>query len=199
VLFVAGLVLLVALPADATSPPTKEVGQLERQVAALKAKVARLQADRKKLRADLKLLGEAHDSALGRELVLKRHVVAFDPCPITRANGSEPPGSTFGAEFHGNGSIWVGMWTSNVVVWESEADGSIDAKFGWWRGVPGRLRIEGRRLDAQAPPLTAHVPDGYGESGFQATGITFPTEGCWEVIGRVGGASLTFVTLVLAA
>jgi hypothetical protein len=195
----AGLVLLLALPADATSPPRREVAQLERQVAALKAKVARFQTDRKKLRAELKLLAQAHASGLGREIVLKRHVAAVDPCPITRPNESEPPGSTFGAEFHDNGSIWVGMWDSNVVVWESEADGSIGAKFGWWRGVPGRLRIEGRRLDAPAPPLTAHVPDGYGESGFQATGITFPTEGCWEVTGRVGDASLTFVTLVLAA
>lgn len=131
--------------------------------------------------------------------MLKRHVAAVHSCPITRPNGSEPPGSTSGAEFHGNGSIWVGTWHSNIVVWEPEADGSIDAKFGWWRGVSGQLRIEGRRLDAPAAPLTAHIPEGYGNSGFQATGIIFPTEGCWEVTGRVGDASLTFVTLVIAA
>jgi hypothetical protein len=65
--------------------------------------------------------------------------------------------------------------------------------------VTGKLRIEGRRLDGPAPPLTADVPDGYGDAGFQASGIDFPTEGCWEVTGRVGSASLTFVTLVVAA
>jgi hypothetical protein len=71
-------------------------------------------------------------------------------------------------------------------------------KFGWWRGEAGALRIEGRRLDAPAP-LAARIPEGYGDAGFQASGILFPTQGCWEVTGRVGGASLTFVTLVLAA
>jgi hypothetical protein len=74
----------------------------------------------------------------------------------------------------------------------------VSAKFGWWRGVPGKLRVDGRRLDGQAPPLTAHIPDGYGDSGFQSSGITFPTKGCSRVTGRVGDASLSFVTLVLA-
>ncbi len=57
--------------------------------------------------------------------------------------------------------------------------------------------IEGRRLDAPAPSLRAHVPEGYGETGFQSTAIDFPSEGCWEVTGRAGAASLTFVTLVV--
>jgi hypothetical protein len=43
------------------------------------------------------------------------------------------------------------------------------------------------------------VPDGYGATGFQASAVSYPTEGCWEVTGRVGDASLTFVTLVLKA
>jgi hypothetical protein len=73
------------------------------------------------------------------------------------------------------------------------ADGSISVKLGWWRGVPGKLAISGRRLGASAPAMRAHVPDGYGARGFQATGLTFPTTGCWQVIGRVGQAKLTFV------
>ena len=77
-----------------------------------------------------------------------------------------------------------------------EEDGSIHAKLGWWRGVPGRLRITGRRLDAAAPPLRAHVPEGYGPRGFQPTGLVFPTVGCWRVVGRVGDARLTFVVKV---
>jgi hypothetical protein len=39
-------------------------------------------------------------------------------------------------------------------------DGSISAKLGWWRGVPGKLRITGRRLYIPAPPLKGDVPDG---------------------------------------
>lgn len=47
-----------------------------------------------------------------------------------------------------------------------------------------------RRLDASAPSLLAHVPEGYGNAGFQATGIIFPTEACREVTGKVAEASL---------
>ena len=77
-----------------------------------------------------------------------------------------------------------------------EDDGSIHAKLGWWRGLPGTLRITGRRLDAVAPPLAVHVPTGYGPKGFQPTGLVFPTVGCWRVVGRVGDARLTFVVKV---
>jgi hypothetical protein len=70
-------------------------------------------------------------------------------------------------------------------------------KFGWWRAVTGPLRITGRRLDGEAPPLRADIPSGYGDTGFQATGVIFPTEGCWQVTGTVAGSTLTFVTFVI--
>ncbi len=75
-------------------------------------------------------------------------------------------------------------------------DGSIHAKLGWWRGVPGALRITGRRLDGPARPLAAHVPAGYGRRGFQPSGLVFPTTGCWRVVGQVGNARLAFVVKV---
>ena len=76
-------------------------------------------------------------------------------------------------------------------------DGSFEMKWPWQRGVSGKLTIEGRRLDAPAPPLRADIPEGYGDSGFQSTALIFPTQGCWEVTGIVGNAQLTFVTLVV--
>jgi hypothetical protein len=65
------------------------------------------------------------------------------------------------------------------------------------RGISGRLSIQGRRLDASAPLLGAEVSDGYGDRGFQASGVIFPTEGCWEITGQVGTARLTFVNFVI--
>jgi hypothetical protein len=101
----------------------------------------------------------------------------------------------------GNKDLWVGgLGDDGVILADSrfvESDGSIGWKFGWWRIVPGRLTISGRRLDAPGPPLRASVPDGYGSQGFQASGVSFPTEGCWEITGSVGGSELTFVTFVL--
>jgi hypothetical protein len=45
--------------------------------------------------------------------------------------------------------------------------------------------------------LGSIVPDGYGEIGFQSSGIIFPTPGCWEITAQVGVSRLTFVTLVV--
>lgn len=95
-----------------------------------------------------------------------------------------------------NGKLAAGILPDGGSRATVEEDGSIHAKVGWWRGVPGRLRIAGRRLDGTAPPLDAHVPSGYGARGFQPTGLVFPTVGCWEVVGRVGVVRLRFVVRV---
>jgi hypothetical protein len=125
-------------------------------------------------------------------------------CPVTLANHSVPPNATGWEETdsHGNGKLWTGFWPYNLVIADSgyvAKDGAIGMKWPWWRGVRGELQIEGLRLDAKAPAITADIASGYGESGFQPSGINFPTEGCWRVTGSVGGATLTFVTLVVKA
>jgi len=128
---------------------------------------------------------------------------AFD-CPVTRPTVFDPPpgvapDALFGAgSSYGNGQLWVGgLGDGGLIVRRPNSDGSIGNKFGWWRGTEGSLRITGRRLDAPAAALRADVPSGYGRTGFQASGVSFPTEGCWQVTGQVGTATLTFVTLVL--
>jgi len=116
-------------------------------------------------------------------------------CAVTIANGRMPR-SGAGVN-HGNGSLWVGLSRDGVTVpGHIGQDGSLLTKFPWYRGVRGRLRITGARLDAAAPAAVADVPRGYGDRGFQASGIAFPSEGCWRVTGAVGRARLTFVTLV---
>jgi hypothetical protein len=124
-------------------------------------------------------------------------------CPVTRPNGSVPPGEsrTPGAQYHGNGAIWTDLWQKGVFVAGPDdvlADGSISMKFPWWRAVTGVLRVSGRRLDGPAPPLRARV-DSYGPTGFQSTAVYFPVEGCWEVTGKAADASLTVVLLVVKA
>lgn len=125
-------------------------------------------------------------------------------CPVTLPNGSIPEDARDWSpeNSYGNGKLWTQFWPYNVVIATPdfvEDDGSVRMKWPWWRGVSGELRIEGRRLDGDAQPIRAEIPPHYGASGFQPTGIFFPTEGCWQVTGSVGDASLTFVTLVLKA
>jgi len=102
---------------------------------------------------------------------------------------------------YGNDGLWVGGLGDGGVIDARPVfvadDGSIGWKLGWWRAVRGTLEISGRRLDAEAPPLAARVPDGYGSIDFQASGVSFPSEGCWEITGRVGDAQVTFVTYVI--
>lgn len=126
-------------------------------------------------------------------------------CPVTLPGHTGPAGARqaffgWGASY-GNGELWVGgLWPHGVIAASPglvDRHGRVGMKFGWWREVPGRLRIIGRRLDAPAPRLLADVPPGYGATGFQPSGLIFPTEGCWEVTGTVGHTSLSFVTFVI--
>lgn len=122
-------------------------------------------------------------------------------CPVSRPNGVTPPeGEAPGGNYLGNGRLWTVLWPKGMVVVPPDAvepDGGLGMKFAWWRGpdVHGALHITGHELTLGVP-VRAHVPDGYGDTGFQASGIVFPVEGCYEVTGEAGGAQLTFVTMV---
>jgi hypothetical protein len=129
-------------------------------------------------------------------------------CVVTTAQRATRPPTSVPASFnYGNARIAValsppsgrliaGRLPSGGYRAVIRKDGSINAKYGWWRSrARPKLRISGRRLDAPAPPLRASIPDGY-DRGFQATGVIFPTSGCWRVTGSVGTATLTFTVLV---
>jgi hypothetical protein len=95
-----------------------------------------------------------------------------------------------------DGRLRAGTFPDGGSIATINPDGTIWAKQGWWRGLPGVLRVTGRRLDAPAPPLRADIRGGYGTQGFIPVGLTFPTVGCWRVTGRLGPASLTYVVRV---
>jgi hypothetical protein len=128
-------------------------------------------------------------------------------CHVTVARAAtRPPASVPRSFDYGNASIAVALDPPNGRLVAGRLpgggsratinrDGTIWAKVGWWRAGSAKPVITGRRLDAPAPRLRADVPDGYA-AGFQATGLTFPTTGCWRVTGTFGKAHLTFTVLV---
>ena len=157
--------------------------------------------------------GSAEASAKGEPAgsarYLARPVTLADArrCPVTM--GHPVPSTVWWRDLlagwgsaYGNGSLWVGgLWPHGVVIMTRDdvgPDGRLGMKFGWYRLTSGYLTITGRRLDAPAPPASGLTfPGGYGLTGFNASGVLFPTEGCWQVTGRVGRAALTFVTFVI--
>ena len=106
-------------------------------------------------------------------------VAAQASCPITLPSTDPTP---YGSQvppvvsWYANDSLWGGL--TGHEPWHVGGN-----KVAWWRKVQGILVVEGKRLDAPAPPLQADVSGYYGLYGFQPSSITFPSTGCWEVTG----------------
>lgn len=124
-------------------------------------------------------------------------------CDVTVPNGATPPGEQRSTQHHGNGALWTSLSPDGELrlgvglPGEVTDHGEMTIKLPWWRGKIGRLRVTGRRLDHLSPDLRVRIPNGYGETGFQSTALTFPSEGCWQVSGQLGNSRLTFVVSVV--
>jgi hypothetical protein len=95
---------------------------------------------------------------------------------------------------HGNSVLWVFLPADGKIVPDDvETDGSMRAKFAWWRGVPGNFTITGHRLDGKAPPLRSKAGV-FADFGLTPGYLYFPTPGYWEITGQIQGRPpLTFI------
>jgi hypothetical protein len=123
-------------------------------------------------------------------------------CPVTEPEWVKPPEDSavsgspeFGYYYlNQDRSIWASAW------WEDAEDYPVTnseegIKVGWFRPAGATLEITGQRIDGDSEPLHAHVPCCY-PTRFQATGLYFPTAGCWEVNATAGESELSFVLRV---
>jgi hypothetical protein len=122
--------------------------------------------------------------------------LAVGGCPVTAPVTNEKPRNTNTAAFS---NAWYvspdrRLWASagsrrweggNKVLWERP---------GSRVEITGKLLIGGGRKSAGVPTITDGR--GYESLDYEASGLTFPTPGCWEVEARAEGSILTFVTLV---
>lgn len=125
-----------------------------------------------------------------------------DACPVTEAEWLLHPEDTavqgdptYGHYFtNKDGSMLASAWWVTSDEYTARADdGGI--KVGWFRPAGAELSITGERLDGEAPPLEASIPCCY-PTQFQATGIKFPTEGCWRVHATAAESELSFVVWI---
>jgi hypothetical protein len=125
-----------------------------------------------------------------------------DSCPLTEPVWIEHPEDSavqnppaFGYYYVNEDlSIWASARWSEDEEYPLRAGGNGN-KMGWFRPAGRELTISGHRLDGDAPPLEAHVPCCY-PTRFQASGVYFPTEGCWEVNAKATESELTFIVWV---
>jgi hypothetical protein len=131
--------------------------------------------------------------------VTKRPAVAVTP-PPTAGTGPNPSlqfRSGLNDFLYGNDALIVLLPNDGILRASDPARGlQGGVKFAWWRIARGELAITTRRLDATTAPQAADVPSGYGDTGFQVSGLNFPEAGCWQVSGTVGAKTLTFVVNV---
>jgi hypothetical protein len=125
------------------------------------------------------------------------------PCDTTAPNGVVAGSPERDASSYGNAALSVfGLWPAGTVVFRPGGpgfltrDGALGMKFGWNRGVAGALRVAGHRLDGDAGPLRFSANNGYGDIGFQASYLIFPTPGCWEVDARVSEREDSRIVLI---
>jgi len=126
---------------------------------------------------------------------------ASTACPVTEPEWVLPPDDAAVNDPPAHGyyyvnedqSIWASAWWFNQD--ENYLIPGEGIKIGWFRPEGAPLEITGQRLDGEAPALEASIPCCY-PTRFQATGLTFPTEGCWQVNATAEDARLSFVVQV---
>jgi hypothetical protein len=131
-----------------------------------------------------------------------------DSCHPTKPNGIVAGSSERNEGSYGNALLSVGpfgLWPNGTVIFKpggagfQTQDGALGMKFGWTRGIRGKLNVTGHRIDGDAPPVRFETGTPNSENGFLASYLIFPTPGCWEVTAQIddrADSRITFVTRV---
>jgi len=133
-----------------------------------------------------------------------------DSCHVTTTNGIVAGSSERNEGSYGNALLSVGpfgLWPNGTVVFKpggagfQTKEGALGMKFGWTRGIRGKINVTGRRIDADAPPLRfeTNQANDVHSTGFLASYLLFSTPGWWEVTAQVGDrqdSKIKFVTRV---
>lgn len=123
-------------------------------------------------------------------------------CPVTEPAWIEAPPDPavqgapgFGYYYvNDDASMWAAAWWfGEEAQWLRATEEGV--KTGWYRPAGTTLEITGQRLDGEAPPLHVHIPCCY-PTRFQASGLVFPTPGCWEVSATAADSALRFIVEV---
>jgi hypothetical protein len=105
----------------------------------------------------------------------------------------------------GNGFLMVTIPEDGVLAVQREPDGTLFDKLGWLpkKDWGGNLTVRGERLDGPGKMRVLRVNwghvyvNGRKGRGSWATPVTFSSEGCWRITGRVRDITLSYVVKVV--
>ena len=151
-------------------------------------------------------------TAMGQQNSPEQRPIPPASCPVTLAPAVPftPPGVPEMVKddivfWFGTEKLWTSLRRSGEVWgWKPRPAGTsnLTQKLFYYsvdydrhREGNADLKVTGRRLDADAPPLwTPPTTNALGEPyDAMATGVYMPTPGCWEITGEYKGQKLTFV------
>ncbi len=123
--------------------------------------------------------------------------------------GEHEWGANDNAFWLGTEKLWIALpKTGEVWGWVPHAPGhehDLTAKIFWGsvdfdyhRKEDYSLKVAGRRLDGDAPPLVVSKVTNalFVPYAVMLTGVWTPTPGCWEITGDYKGQKLTYVVWV---
>ncbi len=113
-------------------------------------------------------------------------------CPTSPLTSAPPP-SQAAAQFpaigwyqSNDGKLWAG---SARTVYSGETT------FAWSKPDGSRLIVSAKRIDGDAPPFKAVIPDS-SAGDYQKTLLIFPNAGCWLIQAQAGSSALEFILYV---
>ena len=128
--------------------------------------------------------------------------ISDNACLLTNPLWVKPPEDSAVLDPPAFGDYFVNedrsIWGS--ASWATEEEFGLNVagewiKVGWFRPAGADLVITGKRLDGNAPPLDYETGCCY-PTRFQASGLYFPSTGCWEVTAKADDKELSFVVWI---
>ena len=157
-------------------------------------------------------------TAVGQQNSPEQRPVAPASCPLTvppttpfTPSGEHEMRANDNDFWLGTEKLWIALPKSGEVWgWVPHAPGhehDLTAKLFWGsvdfdyhRREDYDLKVTGRRLDGDAPPLVVDKVTNalFVPHAAMLTGVYVPTPGCWEITGDYKGQKLSFVVWVYA-